>query len=75
MAIDLFRLTVQAGASFDPAWFKSVVGPAVASRPDLTWGGSPEFVQVSGLVDMPHVQLRHWKEAVKAGESKLIGGG
>lgn len=54
-ALDWFRLTAAAGASFDKWWYEGTLAPAAASE-GLTWGGN-----FTALTDMPHVELADWK--------------
>lgn len=54
-ALDWFRLTQAAGASFDAPWYQNVLAPAVAAT-DLVWGGS-----FTTITDMPHVETPDWR--------------
>ena len=54
-AVDLFRLTQQAGASFDKPWYEAVVAP-IARASGLVWGGDWHSIK-----DMPHVELPGFK--------------
>jgi len=64
-ALDFFRL-LQTGADWSISWFQGTVGPEVAKDQRLEWGGTwPKFK------DYPHVELRGWKELVKANKLKL----
>lgn len=67
MAIDLFRITPAAGASWDAVWFRNVVGPCVALNHELYWGG-----HFKDIVDLPHVEIKNWEELVKNGQGKLL---
>lgn len=53
-AIDLFRLTLTGGASFDSPWYRDIVAP-VARASGLVWGGDWKSIK-----DMPHVELPGW---------------
>lgn len=64
-AIDLFRIT-QTGAEWGAPWFNGTVGPAVAKEKDLAWGGS-----WARFKDLPHIEIKDWKERVKTGIAKL----
>jgi D-alanyl-D-alanine carboxypeptidase len=69
-AVDFFRLTQQVGASFDPAWYRSVLGPAVALQPEwLVWGGT-----FTTIVDLPHVEVKGWAQLAQDGQLTLVQG-
>lgn len=54
-AVDLFRLTLSNGASFDRVWYEKVLAPIVQAS-GLVWGGSWHSIK-----DMPHVELPDFK--------------
>lgn len=67
-AVDFFRITQQAGATWDPAWFKATLGPAVGLQSDwLVWGGT-----FTSLTDLPHVEVKGWELLAQSGQLMLV---
>ena len=63
-AIDLFRLTLPGGASYDKPWFRDKVGSAVfrnnadpEAKVELNWYGKPG----ASFYELPHVEVQTWK--------------
>lgn len=73
-AIDVFRLTVQQGASWDPTWFRNNIQTAVIDHNidpkrsfSINWYGSP----MAKFRELPHLEVDNWHELVKNNELQL----
>ena len=64
-AIDLFCL-VPGLDLYDRAWFASVIAPRITSQ--LEWYGKPD----APFKELPHVEIKLWKELVQEGLAKLV---
>lgn len=64
-AIDLFELK-DGQYTLDPAWFQLVVAPALYAS--LRWYGEPK----ASFYELPHVELRNWKECLQNGTTHLV---
>jgi hypothetical protein len=69
-AIDIFKLEYPAGAVWPKTWYTETVGPLVAQRPDFVWYGVPG----SAFPELPHIEVRKWKEDARSGLLKLVDG-
>lgn len=74
-AIDVFRLTVQNGASWDQTWFRNVFQTAVIAHNTsssttfkINWYGSP----LAKFKELPHSEVDNWKELVIEGLLHLV---
>jgi hypothetical protein len=74
LALDVFQL--KSGiATYDPVWFKNVISEAVEKQNtddtrlfELTWYGDP----CAPYKELPHIEVRNWKELVSQGQYKLV---
>jgi hypothetical protein len=74
-AIDIFRLTADSQLSYERSWFDHVIGKAVQTQNEhpapvfkIEWygqKGSPYF-------ELPHCEVKDWKELVAQGKQKLV---
>lgn len=69
-AVDFFRLTLAGGAAFDAPWYKSTIGPAALSNPNLRWYGQPPI----SFLEYPHVEVAAWRQMVREGQLLLVDG-
>lgn len=74
-AFDVFRLTVQNGASWDPTWFRNIYQSAVIAHNTNTqtdfkinWYGSP----MAKFKELPHSEVDNYKELIKQGTLHLV---
>lgn len=68
-ALDLFVIQVGSDDIYPKTYFDRVVGGYLP--PWLEWYGKPG----SSFYELPHVEIKNWKELVKGGALKLIDGG
>lgn len=53
-ALDLFRITLAGGASFDNVWYRDTMAPG-AKAAGFVWGGD-----FHTLHDFPHIEVKDW---------------
>lgn len=64
-AIDIFEQTEDGKYQLDKVWFARVLGELPRW---LMWYGKPD----SKFYELPHVELKHWREIVDAGYEEII---
>jgi hypothetical protein len=65
-AIDIFEMTSDSPNIYNLAWFKNVLAPEL---PDwVNWYGMPG----AAFHELPHCEVRNWKELALAGELFLV---
>lgn len=67
-ALDLFELSGNDSDIYERRWFEEVLGPAVPEW--ITWYGRPG----SSFFELPHIEVRAWKDLVASGQLKLVKG-
>ena len=65
-AIDLFQWAATVDEMYSKDWFEKVVAPALTSN--LDWYGSPN----ASFYELPHVELKNWKDMVQTGLLKIV---
>lgn len=66
-AIDIFELSGDLANIYEPAWYEAQLKPRLEHY--LVWYGEPG----SKFFELPHVELRGWRENVKYGKLTLVG--
>ena len=62
-AIDLFESSGDRDNLYEAVWFSKVVRPWIAQYSEFEWYGSPG----SSYFELPHIQVRNWKDLVRSG--------
>ena len=65
-AIDIFVMIPGNNSIYPRDWFNNVLGPAIPNF--LNWYGQPG----SPFYELPHIEVRGWKELVAQGIIKLV---
>jgi hypothetical protein len=65
-AIDIFELQGNPKDIYERSWFDKVLAPALL--PELVWYGAPN----APFKELPHVEVRSWKELRMRGILKLV---
>lgn len=65
-AIDVFELQGDIANIYEASWFTKILAPEIPSW--LNWYGKPR----SAFFELPHVEVRIWKDLVQNGDLKLV---
>lgn len=65
-ALDIFELDGDPYDIYEKRWFDKVIKPNLI--PEIVWYGSPG----SKFWELPHVELKGWRELAKSGTLKLV---
>ncbi len=66
-ALDLFQLTSEGKAKWDPMWYRDVLGDDPEIGTSLVWGAN-----WTTFKEYPHVETADWKDKAKSGFVKLV---
>src|SRR6266850_2662917 len=64
-ALDLFDMTGTKDGIYSRVWFRDIMSPCL--EPWIEWYGAPN----AQFYELPHIQLRDWKDQVSSGYLKL----